>query len=345
MCAVLWVRPRPVLVAGWLRAAPSCVSLRSAMGCGGSSELQAGAPRPRPEEPDQPEEAAARASRRETREKSLVAASTLSGVDLRHTQSRAQSVACTNINSQTFFSNSDQTIIIFDWDDTLCPSTACKRLAKFDRSGRPMSKIDGAVRESLLQLQDQVIPLLQLASQLGKVVLVTNARRPWVDISCKAFLPAIHEMMKQIPTLYAVEMLEAELAKENKLQGMTSDMLLTETKTRSMKAAITQFYSRYPNQSWKNIVSVGDALFEHNAVRQVVAERLRATEKKCRTKTIKLLDGPTTSGLMIQVSIVSNWLRKIVEADYDVDIDFSADEATVNMWVAEFSETVGLQPG
>jgi len=300
-----------------------------------------GAPRPRPEAADD-EEIAARASRRDSREKSLAVTSTLSGaiaasVELKQMQSKKSSIVVSGINSQAFFSKSDQTIIIFDWDDTLCPSTAIKRFARFDRRGRPVARIDEVLQQHLDQLQEQVFPLLQLANQLGKVVLVTNAKRPWVEISCKAFLPALYNIVKEIPTMYAVEKIEQDPA----ARGLSPDLLLTETKMRAMKAAVTEFYSQYPNQSWKNIVSIGDALFEHNAVRQVVEERMQSTHKKCRTKTVKLLDGPTASGLMIQVSIVCNWLRKIVEADYDVSIDFSADEATVNAWVAEFSETAG----
>lgn len=310
------------------------------MGCSSSSDASggagAGAPRPRPEANDA-EERGARVSVRDAREKSLVVTSTLSGVELRSRKSRKNSQQVRGMNSQANFSKADQTIIIFDWDDTLCPSTAIKRFACFDRKGRPRAGIDDVLREHLSQLQDQLVPLLQLASQLGKVVLVTNAKRPWVDISCKAFLPAIVDTIKNIPTMYAPELLQKDPSNE----GMSMDGLLTETKMRAMKAAVTQFYSRYPGQSWKNIVSIGDALFEHNAVRQVVAEYMPSTEKKCRTKTVKLLDGPTCSGLMIQVSIVSNWLRKIVEADYDVSIDFSADEETVNAWVAEYSDTTG----
>merc|ERR1711920_935102 len=179
-----------------------------------------------------------------------------------------------------------------------------------DRKGRPIARVDDSLQEHLRQLQEQVYPLLQLANQLGKVVLVTNAKRPWVDISCRAFLPGLMDIVHQIPTTYAVELLQPD----GNNQSMSADVLLTETKMRAMKAAVTEFYSRYPNQSWKNIVSIGDALFEHNAVRQVVTEHMQTADKKCRTKTVKLLDGPTASGLMIQVSIVSNWLRKIVEA-------------------------------
>merc|ERR1719210_1172831 len=113
-----------------------------------------------------------------------------------------------------------------------------------------------------------------------------------------------------------------ELVKPDaRAKGMTANHLLTETKTRAMREAVTEFYSRYPGQSWKNIVSIGDALFEHNAVRQVVSAR--PSNKPCRTKTVKLLEGPSIAGMVVQLSIVTNWLPRIIQLDSDIDIDWA----------------------
>merc|ERR1719242_2415388 len=86
----------------------------------------------------------------------------------------------------------------------------------------------------------------------------------------------------------------------------------------------------------KNIISIGDALFEHTAIRQVVDER--PMEEKCRTKTIKLLESPTIAGMIVQLSLVKSWMTKIVQVDGDIDIDLSADEDTVNNWVQMFGD-------
>lgn len=236
-------------------------------------------------------------------------------------------------NSQAEFARADQTIIIFDWDDTLCPSTSMRRHAQFDQHGRLRLRLDAETRSELDALQSTVIPLLRFAKAMGKVIIVTNAKTPWVDISCRSFLPGLRSALRDIPVIYALE-----LVRDAGLEGFDSEngCLLTEVKARAMKTAVTNFYSRYPNQSWKNIVSIGDALFEHTAIRQVVSER--PTAKRCRTKTIKLLEGPTTAGMVVQLSIISAWLAAIVQADEDVDIDLSADEKTLNEWVAQYGE-------
>jgi len=236
-------------------------------------------------------------------------------------------------DSQRDFADCSQTIIIFDWDDTLCPSTCMRSIADFDRDGKLKTRFRRETRDELKLLEGVVVPLLQLAQSMGKVILVTNAKAPWVDISCQSFLPQVKEILKDIPVTYALE-----LVKENGLDGFNQreGCLLTETKARAMRAAVSQFYSQYPNQSWKNIVSIGDAYFEHDAIRQVVGGR--SQEKPCRTKTIKLLEGPTIPGMIVQLSIIKVWLQNIVRADSDVDIDLSADEETVNHWVNMYGE-------
>lgn len=150
------------------------------------------------------------------------------------------------------------------------------------------------------------------------VVIVTNARRPWVDISCRTFLPDVKPLMRKIPVLYGLELIDSG---KGKMEEKGID--LTETKVRAMKSAVTKFYSRYENQSWKNVLSIGDAFFEHDAVLQVVRERPEYTgAKKCRVKTVKLLESPSISGLQVQLKILQSWLGSVVTSDKDVSIDF-----------------------
>lgn len=234
-------------------------------------------------------------------------------------------------NSQNDFGAANQTIIIFDWDDTLCPSTVMRKYAQFDTKGRLRVKLDKETETELKLLAEEVKKMLRSAQKMGKVILVTNAKRPWVDISCHNFMPSLKQELAGISVFYAFELLQ-ESGVEN--FDRAAGCLLTEMKARAMKAAITDFYSRYPNQSWKNILSIGDALFEHAAIRQVVHER--PMDKRCRTKTVKLLEGPTVAGMVVQLSIVGSWLLKIVHFDSDIDMDLSAGEATIDGWVRMF---------
>lgn len=347
------------------------------MGCGQSSKRSAGAPRITGVE-DESKDGGEREEKRQKAEKNLQAVeaarrhsqSLSSGVDASKgsdfaqassrksnksavskalsassaaggRMSKSEFVNKASYNSQADFASIDQTIIIFDWDDTLCPSTWMRKHAQFDAEGHLKAKLDNETRHELQMLADQVTPLIEAAQELGKVIVVTNAKRPWVDTSCRNFLPSCKNTIKPIPVMYALELL-----KDLDQQKLDKDgaCLLTETKARAMKEAVTNFYSRYPNQSWKNIISIGDAFFEHDAIRQVSRERpqIEGFQKKCRTKTVKLLEGPSIAGMVVQLSIIESWLAKIVQLDNDVDIDLSADEETVNSWVSQFGNDSGV---
>eukprot|EP00929_Paragymnodinium_shiwhaense_P108476 TRINITY_DN7478_c0_g2_i2.p1 TRINITY_DN7478_c0_g2~~TRINITY_DN7478_c0_g2_i2.p1 ORF type:complete len:336 (+),score=82.56 TRINITY_DN7478_c0_g2_i2:95-1102(+) len=237
------------------------------------------------------------------------------------------------VNSQLHYMAPDQTIIIFDWDDTLCPSTFMRRHCGSTRGNSMNAPIEQQMQQELDRLVDQVIPLLRAAQAMGKVVLVTNARRPWVDTSCAKYIPRLQEHLKGIDVIYAMEYLsDAEATR-----ALTTNTLV-QSKARAMKAAVGDFYSRYANQSWKNLISVGDALYEHEAIRQVAEER-PGQSKKCRTKTMKLIESPTVSGLALELSLVENWLAKVVLHDGDVDIDLAADENQLNKWISQFGNS------
>uniref|UniRef100_A0A7S4SJG6 Uncharacterized protein n=1 Tax=Alexandrium monilatum TaxID=311494 RepID=A0A7S4SJG6_9DINO len=237
----------------------------------------------------------------------------------------------TSLNSQVNFAESDQTIIIFDWDDTLCPTTCLRRVAATNDRGRLSVKLTAETQSDLNMLADQVHLLLSRAKMMGKVVIVTNAARPWVDISCSCCLPALKVALQDVPVLYATEHLKEAHGSDN-----LPTWLLTQRKARAMKAAVSDFYSRYPEQSWKNVVSIGDAFFERDAIEEVVQSR--PMRERCRTKTVKLLEAPTIAGMVVQISLIENWLAKIVQMDGDIAIDLDADEETMNSWVSLFSQ-------
>lgn len=236
-------------------------------------------------------------------------------------------------NSQLDFHLPSQTIVIFDWDDTLCPSFWIRddpRLAWHRKAPK-----DPAIQEPLEALQAEVRRLLEVAKSLGKVVLVTNAVRPWVSTSIKNFMPNVASDMKDIPICYAQENLE-RLRKEG--FDEQTNCILTGFKEAAMKDVVTDFYTQYPNQSWKNLISIGDGMFEHQAIRQVAAQRPHQNnEKKCRTKTIKLMDNPSVDGLRVEVSLVRCWLQGIVTADADVEIDLNTDDETIEAWHKKYA--------
>lgn len=112
----------------------------------------------------------------------------------------------------------ENTLIIFDWDDTILPSSwiSVRNAEKAaSRQSSPLSTPD-AYTNSLInsidsfgnaderdmglnsdlqgvldELSEKVCVTLQLACGLGKVVIVTNAERGWVELSGARFMPKV----------------------------------------------------------------------------------------------------------------------------------------------------------
>lgn len=241
--------------------------------------------------------------------------------------------------SQAEYFRPEQTIIIFDWDDTLCPSSWIR-----------------ANKKAAVEV------LLKMSMKLGTVVIVTNAMDPWVETSCRNFLPSLLPLVSSLPVIYARSIFEqqgVDVARspsrgssplsrmampgmyaangQNRLQQVNAKMAqqqqtqeISPQKWKEVAFAqeIKDFYSRYQHQSWKNVISVGDSVFERDAVRRVVLQR-PTPQKKCRTKTLKLFDDPEIEELVAQVKVVYDVINVMVQ--YDGDLDIEIDEEDLKM--------------
>jgi len=272
-----------------------------------------------------------------------------------------ESIMSTGSQAENF--RPDQTIIMFDWDDALCPSN-------WIRENRPALSFfkpcppDEKYQRPLRELQKHVEATLQLAMKMGKVIIVTNAMEPWVETSCRNFLPALVPIVSQVQVIYArsvFDTMTCEAAKKqarssspgralpglyaangvNKLSGSSQrmaqpvdEMAPQRWKEIAFEQEITGFYSRYAHQSWKNIISIGDSIFERDAVRRVVINRPTAN-RKCRTKTAKLLDEPEIDELVAQVRVVHDALGLMVQYDGNLDIEIDEEDLKLDLSLAE----------
>eukprot|EP00438_Fugacium_kawagutii_P022851 Skav230326 [mRNA] locus=scaffold430:612162:618302:+ [translate_table: standard] len=176
-------------------------------------------------------------------------------------------------NSQLFFASKSQTLLIFDWDDTLFPTT--------------------------------YVPW-----QLCKVVLLTLARAPWVSESCKNFYASVGRLITQlkVPIIYAQEGIQVDYNKQNMSSDEEIERFWSSVKGKAIARECNKFYSQYEGQSWKNVISIGDSDFERVGTQNAMENYMRETGiesadgklvdvnghmYKVRTKTFKMLDEPT----------------------------------------------------
>eukprot|EP00928_Gymnodinium_smaydae_P071629 TRINITY_DN55167_c0_g1_i1.p1 TRINITY_DN55167_c0_g1~~TRINITY_DN55167_c0_g1_i1.p1 ORF type:complete len:352 (+),score=62.14 TRINITY_DN55167_c0_g1_i1:85-1056(+) len=221
-------------------------------------------------------------------------------------------LSCKSADSSAEYFQPNQTIIIFDWDDTLCPSTTCMRTHGLSVLGDPPT---GEVAHALEELAEEVALLLEQATNLAeKVVVVTNAEEGWVDLSCKAWLPSLY------PLLARCEVASARSTWEP--QGVVSP---AGWKARTFGEVIDKFYSRYDHQTWKNVISVGDAPHEREALSRVVRQTQLDRARHCRSKSVKFVLRPTIDQLIRELQMLRESLKVIVWHDDDLDLHFSAE--------------------
>lgn len=246
-------------------------------------------------------------------------------------------------NTQFMFSTKRQTVIIFDWDDTLFPTTYVRddmELAwqKPMREQQLDSKEKADITKKLEECEKNVIKLIKQASGLGKVILVTLARSPWVTQSCRNFFPkcgALIEEMK-VPVVYAQTGIQVDYDKMQMKSNEEIERFWSGIKGKAIASEVKQFYSQYEGQSWKNIISIGDSDFERLGTQAATADYVRRTGMSSesvgeqevdghvfnvRTKTFKLVDQPTIEELTVEVTMLQKWLGFMVNLDGSFDVN------------------------
>lgn len=193
----------------------------------------------------------------------------------------------------------DETVIIFDWDDTLCPTTALNNTpSKAECEG-----LKNLVMEAKLTLEKA----MELSA---KVVIVTNATEGWMEKCCERWFPEL------IGTLDKLEFLSARSAWEPK--GV---MTPTGWKAAAFDDLIKNFYSGY-RQTWKNVIVVGDACYEHDALQEVLSQAPLELIKRCRSKSIRFAPQPTAGMLACELQGLRENLDNLVTQDTCLDLSF-----------------------
>lgn len=271
-----------------------------------------------------------------------------SGVGCREVSPKETKTPLTSKSHIDQWDTAHETLIFFDWDDTLCPTTyiwedsrlkwnevaAC--FADSSIPGHAPLEIPPSTQakvpeKTMLELfeehQSAVIALLRLAATLGKVVILTLAEVDWVETSCRNFMPKVLDALEElkIEVVYARKSLSNRFIKRAHEEENDLTKVL---KTRAMSRIVKQFYgtNSKTSRSWKNVISIGDSSAERSALQDVVLRREQRDShgepKECRCKVIKLISEPSVERLIAQVQVLSTWILTIVSQDGDLDIDF-----------------------
>eukprot|EP00922_Rhytidocystis_sp_ex-Travisia-forbesii_P056717 GHVS01083905.1.p1 GENE.GHVS01083905.1~~GHVS01083905.1.p1 ORF type:complete len:491 (-),score=120.77 GHVS01083905.1:290-1675(-) len=176
-----------------------------------------------------------------------------------------------------------QTVIIFDWDDTLLSTSYINLRGQEALTPLAVAQLECVARN--------VISLLELAKKMGRVFIITNAMEGWVEYSVEKYLPSAQQLVTSIKIISARNRYEAAFPGEYyqwKIQ------------------AFLEVQRQLNSEIITNLISVGDSIIEMDAVHVMGKEFSQAL-----IKTIKFRENPTPDELAKQLELVGQKFEKI----------------------------------
>eukprot|EP00405_Crypthecodinium_cohnii_P017458 CAMPEP_0206454836 /NCGR_PEP_ID=MMETSP0324_2-20121206/21382_1 /ASSEMBLY_ACC=CAM_ASM_000836 /TAXON_ID=2866 /ORGANISM="Crypthecodinium cohnii, Strain Seligo" /LENGTH=329 /DNA_ID=CAMNT_0053925401 /DNA_START=70 /DNA_END=1059 /DNA_ORIENTATION=- len=196
-----------------------------------------------------------------------------------------------------------ETLFVFDWDDTLIPSSwlSGHNLRLDDRTA-----VEPWHRELLGEAARVVSKTLAQAKRHGTVVLVTNAERGWIELSCQKFMPSV------LPLLEGVRMVSARTSYESSEAPSPLDWKLC-----AFSAEVERFCgpSLYDQSNAKNIFSLGDGTHEREALLHTCSGL-----PGCRSKSLKFAERPDIHQIIKQHELVQGCFENMLHYDGNLDL-------------------------
>jgi len=200
------------------------------------------------------------------------------------------------ISSNQVKSHNKHSVIIFDWDDTLC----CTSYLSSSNIHYGTKEIPNNIQKELLRLDLKIKEIITyLIKQHSVIKIITNSQIEWFVYSAKYYLPSVYYFY--------------------------------EHKDIDVISARTNFANLYPNEpdKWKkyafssmsignnniNFISFGDNETERNA-----AHNLEQIFKDSLVKSIKFIDNPTCEQLYRQLEMIQNNINFIIHHNGNLDL-------------------------
>jgi len=233
--------------------------------------------------------------------------------------------------SLTCFACPDQALMFIDWDDTLFPTTHMRMKYRYPWDGscesiqRLMKPAGAALRK-----------FLETACMLStRCVILTLAQPGWIEQECLPMLePEVTNLMQSLMKGDNLRIVYADqgtvswgrglacLDSFRRCTGRDGDAVdkatiqkLMAGKQQAMTREAAEFYSRYPEQSWKNILSIGDSMYEYTAMQRLgsVRRKVGGKERHLRSKAVRVQQDPSVTSLILQLRLFEELLPALVQ--------------------------------
>ena len=190
-------------------------------------------------------------------------------------------------------------IIIFDWDDTLLPTSylLSKNVIYKEKKENKLSEKD---QTKIKKLEQLVKNLLEISLSKADVYIITNAGEGWVEQSAKDFYPNIKEILDEIEIISARKDYEKKYPENLKYWKI---------------GAFLNLKSRLNEELITNIVCLGDSIFEMEAGKILASNFIHAV-----IKTIKFMESPRLEELNKQLNLVLNQFNTIFSSSKNLTV-------------------------
>jgi len=195
--------------------------------------------------------------------------------------------------------NKRKTLFILDWDDTLFPTKWA-----FENN---INLIIPAQRDQYMiyfQELDRVLSsFLRTVTKLGKVIIVTNALIDWINIS-SVVLPQTYQLLRK------VRIVSAKGTYRNKSNN------IMDWKIMAFRDIIDQ---EFKNSSLMNVISVGDAEYEYQAL---ISLNKRKKDITKYLKSVRFMKNPTHDILIDQLEVLNDAIPDVWQKYNHLDLKF-----------------------
>ncbi|OQR93403.1 kinase [Thraustotheca clavata] len=203
------------------------------------------------------------------------------------------------------------TVVVFDWDDTLCPSSWLHAHDLLPAYQGHVVCLSPFVQDVLCMLSDKVCDLLDRAQAYGPVFVVTAAEGGWVETACKLYMPAVGRLLAASPDIHIVS---ARTWFEGTF-GEGGDA--RHWKLEVLALIATKCFSEDRGHV-NNLVSVGDSMAERDACHAVVN-----ASPHIFAKTLKFIELPDIMEIAHQVELAFGSLDQMCHWNNHLDLQIT----------------------
>jgi hypothetical protein len=175
---------------------------------------------------------------------------------------------------------SHNSLIIFDWDDTLLPTTFLTPNGTYNDK----MKINIIDQERITRLESRVLTILNDAIIKGDTYIVTNAAPGWVEWSCRRFYPEVAKILHKVTIVSA--------------RGEFEKIHPGDSRQWKISAFLDMLHKNDTNLV-TNLICIGDSVIEMEA-----AHILASKFNQAFIKTIKFREKPRPEELYKQLNLL-----------------------------------------